>query len=162
VMHGDDLTAFDEYELALVAFRQQPCHLAPVGVPLLGEHVAGPRLGQFRAGNGTRSDLGHDRSFFTAWAVTFSFYQHFLTGPAGWAVPAGRPTVGVGRSSPRPPLLRQRQGKPPRPDWTGLVAGTSVAEGSVINPEPRPCCLESVYPRLRDRGAAEVEPSQAL
>src|SRR5262249_30909239 len=39
---------------------------------------------------------------------------------------------------------------------------TPAAEGSARNPEPRPCCLEFLYPRVRGLGAAEAQLLQAL
>src|ERR1700687_427156 len=45
---------------------------------------------------------------------------------------------------------------------SGRAGGTPAAEGSTKDPKFRQCCLEFLYPRVRDLGAAEGKPLQAL
>src|SRR5262249_36570077 len=54
------------------------------------------------------------------------------------------------------------QGKRARPAWVGLVADTSAAEGSAKNLQSMQCCLEFLYPHVRDLGVSKAQGLQAL
>ena len=62
VVQGDDNLALDEYELALVAFRQQTSHFEPVGAPFQVQDVTERCFGQLVMVDGTPVIVVHERS----------------------------------------------------------------------------------------------------